>query len=67
VGVPDSESFQLPALAPAGGVAPKQVVLLYDSLNVTAAWRAHLDWLQTYVPVKTVKVFEVDRWLDTLC
>lgn len=67
VGVPDSEAFHVSALAPAGGLAPKQVVLLYDSLNVTAAWRTHLDWLQDYLPVKTIKVFEVDQWLSTLC
>jgi hypothetical protein len=66
VGVPDSESFHVSALAPAGGVAPKQVVLLYDSMNVTAAWRTHLDWLHDYLPVKTVKALDVDQWLGTL-
>jgi hypothetical protein len=67
VGVPDSEALQLWALAPAEGAAPREVVLLYDSLNVTANWRTHLDWLGGYLPVKMLKVFEVDKWLGSLC
>jgi hypothetical protein len=67
VGVPDSEAVQTSALAPSGGAAPREIVLLYDSLNVTANWRSHLDWLSGYLPVKTLKVFEVDKWLGNLC
>ncbi|HYM76871.1 MAG TPA: toll/interleukin-1 receptor domain-containing protein [Candidatus Dormibacteraeota bacterium] len=67
VGVPDSEGLQACALAPVDGVHPKQVVLLYDSLNVTASWKAHLDWLSGYLPVRMLKVFELDPWLSTLC
>ena len=67
VGVPDSETFQACALAPVRGMEPKRLVLLYDSLNVTAAWKTHLDWLHGYLPVKTIKAFEVDQWLTTLC
>lgn len=67
VGVPDSETFHAMALAPVKGAAPTQVVILYDSLNVTAGWRAHLDWLHDHLPVKTIKAFEVDKWLSSLC
>jgi hypothetical protein len=69
VGVPDSETFQVrdSANAAVSGKRPSQIVLLYDSLNVANAWRAHLDWLHGYLPVKTVKTSEVDRWLTSLC
>lgn len=67
IGVPDSESFHAGALAPVDGNVPKQVVLLYDSLNVAKGWRTHLDWLHAYLPVKTIKSIEVDQWLATLC
>jgi hypothetical protein len=67
VGVPDSETFHAMALAPVNGVAPKQVAILYDSMNVTASWRAHLDWLHDHLPVKTIKASEVDKWLSGLC
>jgi hypothetical protein len=68
VGVPDSESFQTGtgALAPVLGKTPKQIVLLYESLTVAKAWRAHLDWLDGYLPVRTVKAVEVDQWLANL-
>jgi hypothetical protein len=66
VGVPDSESFQASALAPPGGAGPSEVVLLYDALNVTPAWREHLDWLTNHLPVKTVKLFEMEGWLAGL-
>jgi TIR domain len=67
VGVPDSEAIQDCALAPVQGASPGELVLLYDSLHVTTNWRAHLDWISGYLPVKTLKVFEVDQWLKNLC
>ena len=67
VGIPDSEAFHADALAPFQGATPKQIVLLYDALNVAPHWKTHLDWLHQSLPVKTVKVFEVDRWLSGLC
>jgi hypothetical protein len=67
VGVPDSESFQAGVLAPVEGVSPQQIVLLYDSLNVTTIWNAHLGWLRDHLPVKAIKAFEIDNWLSNLC
>ncbi len=67
VGVPDSEEIHAGALSPANGSKPSQVVLLYDAMNVTAKWNTHLVWLNEHLPVKSVKVFEVDKWLSTLC
>jgi hypothetical protein len=60
VGVPDSETIHACALAPVDGVKPGQVVLLYDSFNVTKAWTLHLDWLGGHLPIKTLKIFEAD-------
>jgi TIR domain len=67
VGVPDSETIHSCALNPVEGATPSQVVLLYDGLNVTARWRGHLDWLSGHLPVRTVKLEEVNTWLGGLC
>jgi hypothetical protein len=67
VGVPDSETIHACAAGTAAGVKPSQIVLLYDSFNVTKAWSSHLDWLGGHLPVRTLKVFEVDAWLGSLC
>lgn len=67
VGVPDSEAIHACALPSADGNKPTDVVLLYDSFNVTKHWKKHLDWLGNYLPVRTVKIFEIDEWLDELC
>ena len=34
IGVPDSESFEAGALTPSQGVEPKEIFILYDSLNI---------------------------------
>lgn len=67
VGVPDSESIQNCALAPVDGVAPMQLALLYDSFNVTKSWAKHLDWLGRYLPVKMLKILDLEEWLKSLC
>ena len=67
VGVPDSEAIHACALDPVDGATPSEVVLLYDALNVTAKWRGHLDWLSDHLPVRTLKLEEVNTWLGGLC
>jgi hypothetical protein len=67
IGVPDSESFHAGALAPPEGVQPVDVVVLYDSANIAPAWCKHLDWLDKYLPLKTLKASDADKWLGNLC
>jgi hypothetical protein len=67
VGVPDSEAIHACVLASVEGNKPTEVVLLYDSFNVTKHWAVHLAWLGDHLPVRTVKIFEIDQWLEKLC
>ena len=67
VGVPDSEALHDCALKPPDNKTPTQLVLLYDSFNVTDHWTKHLKWLGDHVPVRVVTVLDIGAWLDTLC
>ncbi|WP_313190929.1 toll/interleukin-1 receptor domain-containing protein [Sphingobacterium sp.] len=37
--------------------------LLYDHRNVRKRWLDHLAWLDTYLPIKTIKIIEIESWL----
>lgn len=39
------------------------VYLLYDHINIRDRWLQHLDWLDNYLPIKTIKVTEAEQWL----
>jgi len=41
----------------------REVFLLYDQFNIRERWLNHLSWLDTYLPVKTIKVTEIEKWL----
>ena len=44
----------------------QKIFLLYDHINIRKKWLKHLDWLDAYLPVSTVKIFEIENWLKTL-
>jgi hypothetical protein len=47
-------------------IKTKEVVaayLLYDHRNIRKRWLEHLAWLDTYLPIKTIKIIEVETWL----
>lgn len=67
VGVPDSEDLHDFELKPPDNTQPAQLVLLYDSFNVTEHWTKHLKWLGKHVPVRVVAVIDIAVWLDSLC
>ena len=43
-----------------------EVYLLYDHRNIREKWLSHLDWLDNYLPVKTIKIVEVEKWLKRI-
>ena len=45
---------------------PKNIFLLYDHINIRERWLKHLDWLDDYLPVNTVKILDIDNWLKKL-
>jgi hypothetical protein len=40
--------------------------LLYDHRNIREKWLTHLAWLDNYLPIKTVKIVEAEKWLTTI-
>lgn len=40
-----------------------EAFLLFDHRNIRDKWLKHLAWLDSYLPIKTIKIVEVDKWL----
>jgi len=40
-----------------------QVFLLYDHINIKENWMKHLEWLDTHLPVKTLRIIDAEGWL----
>lgn len=47
------------------GKMPDKVMLIYDDLRILPRWIAHLDWMNQYLEVKTIKKQEFESWLIT--
>ena len=43
-----------------------EIYILYDQLNIRERWLKHLDWLDNYLPIKTIKLLESKKWLQKL-
>lgn len=41
----------------------KSIYLLYDHLNIREKWLKHLNWLDNYLPLKSLKIMEAEDWL----
>lgn len=68
VGVPQAFTYhQCEELA--NKIKSKNVVgtyLLYDHMNIRERWLTHLDWLNQYLKVKTVKIYDVEKKITEL-
>ena len=42
------------------------IYLLYDHRNIREKWLKHLAWLDTYLPIKTIKIVEAEKWLQNI-
>jgi hypothetical protein len=40
-----------------------EAYLLFDHRNIREKWLKHLDWLDNYLPVKTIKIVNAEEWL----
>ena len=67
IGVPQSwdcyESVKL--LERWNKTIPHKIFLIYDDLSVLPRWIAHLEWMNNYLEVKTIKMQEFESWLKT--
>lgn len=43
-----------------------EVHLLFDHRNIREKWLKHLDWLDSYLPVKTIKIVKAEEWLKKI-
>lgn len=44
----------------------QSIYLLYDDRNILKKWIAHLAWLDSYLPVKAIKISEITNWINKL-
>lgn len=69
IGVPQSmdcyESLEMLKKWLHGSKIPNKVFLIYDNLRVLPRWIAHLDWMNQYLEVKTIKKQEFALWLQS--
>lgn len=69
IGVPQSmdcyESLEMLEKWLHGSKMPDKVFLIYDDLRVLPRWIAHLDWMNRYLEVKTIKKQEFTSWLQS--
>lgn len=67
IGVPQSidcyESVKM--LERWNGNMPEKVFLIYDDLSILPKWIEHLEWMNQYLEVKTIKMQEFESWLKT--
>lgn len=45
------------------GSLPEKVFLIYDDMSILPHWIAHLEWMNKYMEVKTIKMQEFESWL----
>lgn len=67
IGVPQSwdcyESVKM--LERRNGKLPSKAFLIYDDLSILPRWIAHLEWMNKYLEVKTIKMQDFESWLKT--
>lgn len=68
VGVPTAQQIQEieAKLDPRERPDVSEGALLYDHRGIRNRWLTHLDWLGRYLPIKTFRVTEMNRWLAQL-
>ena len=42
------------------------IYVLYDHRNIREKWVKHLAWLDSYLPIKTIKIVEAEKWLKKI-
>lgn len=45
------------------GMLQGKVFLIYDDLSILPRWIAHLEWMNKYLEVKTIKMQDFESWL----
>jgi hypothetical protein len=40
--------------------------LLFDHINIREKWLDHLAWLDSYLPIKSIKIADAEKWLSKI-
>jgi hypothetical protein len=40
-----------------------EILLLYDHRNIIDKWQRHLTWLNLYLPIKALRITEIEDWI----
>jgi hypothetical protein len=43
-----------------------EIFLLFDHRNIIERWQKHLKWLDLYLPIKSVKITEIESWMNKI-
>ena len=43
----------------------EEIWILYDHRNIRERWIEHLAWLDSYLPVKSIKIIDSEKWLKS--
>ncbi|RZK34290.1 MAG: toll/interleukin-1 receptor domain-containing protein [Hymenobacter sp.] len=68
VGVPEALRYQefVELLEAVHNSDSEGAVLLYNDNNLRKRWQEHLQWLDTHLPIKSVRIAQVRQWLTSL-
>ncbi|UPL50214.1 toll/interleukin-1 receptor domain-containing protein [Hymenobacter sublimis] len=68
VGVPEAMRYQefSELLVAVHDSTSDGAVLLYDDNNLRKRWQEHLQWLDTHLPIKSVRIAHIKQWLTSL-
>ena len=58
VGVPNAPRYQEVAR-----LGDTNIFLVYDQTGIRDEWHQHLSWLDTHLPVKSVKIIDAEKWI----
>ena len=48
-----------------GNNLPDKVFLIYDDLRILPKWISHLDWMDNYLEVKSIKKQNFTTWIQS--
>jgi hypothetical protein len=65
-GVPQAFRYNLAeeVVARLSAITNPEIYLLFDHINIRDKWLEHLNWLDKHLPIKTIKITDVEPWLQ---
>lgn len=61
IGIPQSDTYNYSREFLNNNI--KEIFILYDHRNIMEKWIEYLNWLNSHLPIKTIKISEVSEWI----